>query len=92
MGTESPSLLLAVYKLLGSGQRNEAEAARLLEQRDRFVAARIGEMLAEDEAGLLFMGALHHVANYLPERIRVEDLMVRSVAPAASSEESAHDQ
>ncbi len=79
VGTESPALLLAEYQLLGSDHRNEEQAAKLLEQRDRFVAARIDEELKDDDTGLLFMGALHHVPKYLAKRIRVENLVVHGL-------------
>ncbi len=74
VGAESPALLLEEYRLLQSEDRSEAQEAALLDQRDRFIAGRIEETLGEDETGLLFMGALHHVAKFLPSRIRVEYL------------------
>jgi hypothetical protein len=77
VGTESPSLLLDEYKLLQSPERTEAQAASLLEARDRFIAGRIDATLGEDREGLLFIGALHKVAKFLPQRIKVEYLAVR---------------
>jgi hypothetical protein len=77
VGTESPALLLAEYRLLQMPQRTAKEAASLLEERDRFIARRIAETLAEGETGLLFIGALHQVARHLPAWIRVEYLAVR---------------
>ncbi|MBI1867375.1 MAG: hypothetical protein HYS06_03635 [Methylocystis sp.] len=77
VGTESPALLLDEYKLLQTGERTEAQAAALLEARDRFIAAQIDAALGDDEDGLLFIGALHKVAKFLPERIKVEYLTVR---------------
>ncbi len=77
VGTESPALLLEEYKLLQSPGRNEAKAAAILQARDRFIAKQIGATLAEDEVGMLFIGALHKVADYLPERIKVEYVVVR---------------
>ena len=77
VGTESPALLLEEYRLLQSSERTAEQAASLLERRDRFIADRIDRTLGEDETGLLFMGALHQVARFLPPRIRVEYLAVR---------------
>lgn len=74
VGAESPTLLLEEYRLLQSADRSEAQEAALLEQRDRFIAQRIAETLADDETGLLFMGALHKVARFLPPQIRVDYL------------------
>ena len=78
IGTESPALLLDEYKLVQSSQRSEAEAAALLDARDRFIAGRIDETLREGMTGILFIGALHRVAKFIPERISVEYLAVRN--------------
>ena len=78
IGTESPALLLEEYKLVQSTERTEAQAAALLDARDHFIAARIDETLGEGKTGILFIGALHHVAKYLPKRIAVEYLAVRN--------------
>lgn len=77
VGAESPKLLLDEYKLLQSSARTKAQAAALLEARDRFIAERIEATLGDDEDGLLFIGALHHVAKFLPARIKVEYLSPR---------------
>ncbi|MGO9771835.1 MAG: hypothetical protein ACLPSW_20270 [Roseiarcus sp.] len=77
VGSESPTLLLDEYRLLQSSERTEAQAAALLEARDRFIAARIDATLRDDEDGVLFIGALHKVAKFLPPRIKVEYLAVR---------------
>jgi hypothetical protein len=74
VGAESPALLLEEYRLLQSPERSQAQEAALLEQRDEFIARRIDETLEDDEIGLLFMGALHHVASFLPPRIEVDYL------------------
>ncbi|MFX1739910.1 hypothetical protein PXJ20_31700 [Paraburkholderia sp. A1RI_3L] len=82
MGTESPELLVAEYQLTmqifgadssGSGQAEaqRTRAADLLEQRDRFIARRIDDTLPAGYACLLFIGALHHVALFLPADITV---------------------
>jgi hypothetical protein len=78
VGTESPELLLEEYRLLQSPEeRTEAIAADLLEARDRFIAGRIDTTLGDGEDGILFIGALHKVAKFLPQRIRVEYLAIR---------------
>jgi hypothetical protein len=74
VGTESPALLLDEYRLLQSPERTEAQAAALLDARDRFIAGRIDATLGDDDDGVLFIGALHAVAKFLPERIKSEYL------------------
>jgi pheromone shutdown protein TraB len=79
VGTESPDLLVEEYQVLQSPEeRTEAKAAALLEARDRFIAGRIAETLGDGEDGILFIGALHDVAKFLPRRVRVEYLPIRS--------------
>jgi hypothetical protein len=78
VGTESPALLLDEYKLLQSPQRTQAQAAALLEARDRFIAKRIEGTLEDGRSGILFMGALYKVAQFLSEHIAFEHLAVRS--------------
>ena len=78
IGTESPSLLLEEYRLLQSPERTDAQAVALLDARDQFIAGRIDETLSEGTTGLLFIGALHRVAKFLPKRISVEYLAIRS--------------
>ncbi|MGO9773921.1 MAG: hypothetical protein ACLPSW_31105 [Roseiarcus sp.] len=77
VGTESPTLLLDEYKLLQSSERTETQAAALLEARDRFIASQIDATLRDGDNGILFIGALHQVAKFLPQRIKVEYLAVR---------------
>lgn len=78
VGTESPDLLLEEYRGLQSPEkRPETSAAALLEARDRFIAGRIDATLGDAEDGILFIGALHDVGKFLPQRIRVEYLTVR---------------
>ena len=63
----------------------EPEAARapapgaqdLLTRRDAFMAKRIGETLPPGATGILFVGALHDVARFLPEDISVEVPLAR---------------
>lgn len=77
IGTESLTLLLDEFKLLQSPSRTEAQAAALLEARDKFIAKQIDATLSDGEIGILFIGALHQVAQVLPKRIEVEYLPVR---------------
>lgn len=85
-GTESPELLLKEYRLLKAGavrrgdrirrtpSADAAVAAALLRERDRFIARRIATTLQPGETGMLFIGALHRVADWLPPTIEVETL------------------
>ena len=77
VGTESPTLLLDEYRLLQSSENTQGQAAALLEARDRFIAGRIDATLHDDEDGVLFIGALHKVARFLPQRVKVEYLAMR---------------
>lgn len=87
MGTESAALLLEEYELvkealqlLASGSTdNFREAhlnrrAALLQQRDRYIAERIGETLRPGETGMVFIGLLHSLRDYIPEDIEVTEL------------------
>ena len=47
---------------------------RLLEKRDRFIAARIAESLGPDETGILFIGAYHDVRAKLPKDVRCREV------------------
>ncbi len=60
-----------------SSERTEAKAAALLEARDRFIAGQIDATLRDDENGVLFIGALHKVARFLPPRIQFQYLAMR---------------
>ena len=89
MGTESPELLLREYRLvksqLGGGAEESATGAAgteknaqtTLQDRDRFIARRIEETLAEGETGVLFMGFAHEVHRYLSDSIKVQFLIHR---------------
>lgn len=85
MGTESPELLLEEYELArqvlisleshqgSASARNQQERGKsLLEQRDRYIARRIAETLQPAETGLLFLGALHSFAAFLPQDIALQ--------------------
>lgn len=84
MGTESPELLVEEYELfkhLLSSERSsdtsmnttdaKALSESLLKQRDRFIADRINRTLKPGETGILFLGMLHGIENYLDQDIRV---------------------
>jgi len=86
--TEDPGLLREEYELARAlatarGPVEEAQAVQayrqrggeLLRARDIFIARRIDETLKEGQLGLLFIGALHRVAEYLPPDIEVLSLL-----------------
>lgn len=84
-GTESTELLLREYDLvrksLAEGLQRYDEPAvssstgevveTLLNQRDRFIAGRIGDALNTDQIGILFIGMHHRVQDYLTPDIQV---------------------
>ncbi len=84
-GTESPQLLVQEYELnrriLGldpstrpnslRAREIQAEARRLLAERDQFIADRIAETLQPAEQGLIFLGMLHSLEKRLPNDIQV---------------------
>ena len=83
MGTESTELLLkeydAVRKSLEDGFRgfdDESNAepgySSLLTQRDQFIANRISSTLQATQVGILFIGMLHRVEDFLDGSIAVE--------------------
>ncbi|MCL6450458.1 MAG: TraB/GumN family protein [Acetobacteraceae bacterium] len=90
VATEDPRLLLLELELVrgaeretarpGAGQRGAAgrkRLAQLLLARDRYMAARIAKTLGEGETGVLFVGAAHQVARFLPGDVRVLSLGAR---------------
>jgi hypothetical protein len=46
----------------------------LLRRRDAFIARRIAETLGPDQTGILFIGALHSVRNWLASDMQVEEV------------------
>jgi len=85
-GTESAQLLRQEYaavkrQLSRSGgshpARGEDPAATgpdstgILARRNRFIAQRINETLRPGETGILFLGMLHHVAEFLEQDIEI---------------------
>lgn len=87
-GTEDPELLIEEYRMLKTTapamerpdlrdaaiREYEERGRRLLQQRDRFIGARIAATLREGETGVLFIGAMHQVVRSLPKSIEVEPL------------------
>ncbi|MDA2926036.1 TraB/GumN family protein [Acidobacteria bacterium AH-259-G07] len=79
MGTEDPELLCQERGRLKSGANLSQDAAashydHLMERRDRYIANRINSTLRQGELGLVFIGALHRLADKLPEDIEVVQL------------------
>lgn len=83
MGTESPTLLVAEYRLAKrmANAKSPEEAARieaeqaaqsrsLLKLRDQYIAKRINKSLRPGETGILFLGMLHALGPYLADDIR----------------------
>jgi len=76
MGTEEPALLIQERdRLINSSGQKSLPYDDLMEQRDEYIAKRIGSTLNEDETGILFIGALHRVADKLPDDIEVSNLL-----------------
>ena len=88
-GTESPELLLEEYDLARRSLIAETSAepawradlrGRILDLRDRYIAARIDHTLQPGETGLIFLGMLHSLDRRLPAGIRVTQLRVKMPA------------
>ncbi len=84
MGTESSELLRQEYDLvkqtLAPGDRRSgvrktatyrARSRDLLQERNRFIASRINETLLPGETGILFLGMLHSLKDWLDKDIQV---------------------
>jgi hypothetical protein len=81
MGTESGDLLQEEYQLAQESLKPTTRAAvlarrrvrgeDLLKRRDRFIGQRLNETLQPGETGLLFLGMLHAVEQYLAPDIQV---------------------
>ncbi|MBN1841090.1 MAG: hypothetical protein JW883_02270 [Deltaproteobacteria bacterium] len=84
MGTESADLLVQEYERYKrffvaekAGRRRkmsrsqEAEGDLLVEKRDQYAARRINTTLRRGETGILFMGMLHALGEFLNEDIRL---------------------
>ncbi|NQT29818.1 MAG: hypothetical protein HQ596_04530 [Candidatus Saganbacteria bacterium] len=50
---------------------------KILQERDSYIARRIGETLKEGETGILFIGAHHNIIDGLPKDIKVVELKDR---------------
>jgi len=63
-------------------RKYEARKARLIKERDSFIARTINETLKSGEVGLLFIGAYHDVVPHLAKDIAVEQLKEREKVKA----------
>ncbi len=86
MGTESGELLIEEYSRIRALLESpgpppqqspdvKASGVRLIEKRDRFIAARIDATLGRNEIGMLFLGMLHSIGPCLAKDIRLLDLL-----------------
>lgn len=83
VATEDPQLLVREYELLRAARPcPRGDLDRLLEARDRYMAARIAETLGAGETGVLFVGAAHRVTSFLPADVQVV-LVPRPLPPGA---------
>jgi len=83
MGTESGELLVQEYqsarqslttrppRAAGVAAANRAWSDALLKRRDQFMAQRINETLTSGETGILFLGMLHSLEQYLNPDVKV---------------------
>jgi hypothetical protein len=71
VGTESLALLLEEYQAVKEQRASPELVRRSLEARDRYIAGRIDDTLAEGEIGILFIGAAHDVARFCDQTIKV---------------------
>ncbi|GAB4552524.1 MAG: hypothetical protein Tsb0013_14850 [Phycisphaerales bacterium] len=80
VGTEDPQLLVREYEIarqtteaLSAGREPDPRFAQrseaLLRRRDMYIASRIDDTLGGDRHGVLFIGALHDPARFLPENV-----------------------
>ena len=96
VGTESTELLLKeleeVRKSIANGfqgfdtRNTEPYHSSLLAQRDRFIADRISNMLQDNLEGILFIGMLHRVEDFLDESILVDHPFGRPSAVCESND------
>lgn len=83
MGTESSDLLVQEYQLAkqsltsrppraaGVQAQRRALGQALLQRRDQFIARRLNDTLQPGETGILFLGMLHAVEQYLDKDVKV---------------------
>jgi len=80
-GTESLELLLEEYEMVKRGLESRDLSGKvahgssagnsLLQRRDKFIAKRIDETLAPGEVGVVFLGMLHRLEQWLADDIQV---------------------
>lgn len=84
MGTELPELLLQEYEMIKRIFENKpthkasvreivqkSQSETLVKQRDQFIANRINHTLQKGETGILFLGMLHSLEDFLEKDIRI---------------------
>jgi hypothetical protein len=72
MGSEEPKLLIEERNRITENKVAQTNIYDdLMERRDSYIAQRINTSLNDGEVGLLFIGALHKVAEKLPNDIQV---------------------
>jgi hypothetical protein len=72
MGSEEPKLLIEERNRITENRVAQTNIYDdLMERRDSYIAQRINTSLNDGEVGLLFIGALHRVAEKLPNDIQV---------------------
>ncbi|SMC71155.1 hypothetical protein SAMN02746065_10820 [Desulfocicer vacuolatum DSM 3385] len=92
MGTESPALLLQEYEAIKrqmTPHDNVSESflsQQLLEQRDRYMAGRIEQTLNSGETGIIFLGILHNLENYLSSDIEIVYPIYRPAGKISSTQ------
>jgi len=72
MGSEEPKLLIEERNRITENRVTQTNIYDdLMERRDSYIAQRINTSLNDGELGILFIGALHRVAEKLPNDIQV---------------------
>ena len=86
IGTENPKLLIEEYKtILGTLKQTKEtnkdfidnykkKAEKQLFERDKYISRRIDETLKDNETGILFIGMMHKVNEFLPKDIKIDFL------------------
>ena len=77
MGSEDPKLLIEERsRIIENGIADPANSYNdLMEQRDSYIAQRIDTTLKDGEIGFLFIGALHRVAEKLPNDMQILNVL-----------------
>ncbi|MEK6766713.1 MAG: hypothetical protein AABY49_10880 [Planctomycetota bacterium] len=88
IGTEDPKLLIEEYKIIQHALNQTKEkskdiidkykekAEKQLSERDKYISKRIDETLKDNETGILFIGIMHKVNEFLPKDIKVDFLNI----------------